>query len=273
MTAGVTDRVEGRPDPRIAARRQRVADDRRYRVRRRVALVLLVVSVVGLAWYVVHTPVVDVDEIVVTGAEDPARRAEVLTAAGIVAGDPLVFVSLGSVERNVAAVPWVDTVVVSRSWNPGRVDIAVTARTAVGAVRDAEQWRLVDSSGRAITDALDPGGLVVISGVSAPPMGQRIESVDQSLVAVAAALTKGLATRVAEVRPGAGGNVELVLRGSEVAGAVVVLGQPGDLGPAEIASKVRSLANVLATVDLSCLATIDLRVSDTAVLTRGESCA
>jgi hypothetical protein len=53
----------------------------------------------------------------------------------------------------------------------------------------------------------------------------------------------------------------------------VVLGQPADLVPAEVATKVRTLANVLATVDLSCLATIDLRVSDTAVLTRGESCA
>jgi hypothetical protein len=173
----------------------------------------------------------------------------------------------------VEQVPWVDTVRVTRSWNPGVVEVSVTNRPAIGAVADGDRWLLIDSSGRTVGTADDPAGLVVVGGVTPAPPGQRLAPVDLPLVGVLAALSEGVATRVAEVRPGAEGTVELVLRGSDVDGAVVVLGQPADLVPAEVATKVRTLANVLATVDLSCLATIDLRVSDTAVLTRGESCA
>jgi len=273
VTTGTAERPDTRPDPRIAERRQRVSADRRFRLRRRIAAALVVASLVGLTWYVANSPVVDVDEVVINGVDDPARRAEVLAASGITLGDPLLFVSLDGTAAAVEQVPWVDTVRVTRSWNPGVVEVSVTNRPAIGAVADGDRWLLIDSSGRTVGTADDPAGLVVVGGVTPAPPGQRLAPVDLPLVGVLAALSEGVATRVAEVRPGSEGTVELVLRGSDVDGAVVVLGQPADLVPAEVATKVRTLANVLATVDLSCLATIDLRVSDTAVLTRGESCA
>jgi cell division septal protein FtsQ len=138
VTTGTAERPDTRPDPRIAERRQRVSADRRFRLRRRIAAALVVASLVGLTWYVANSPVVDVDEVVINGVDDPARRAEVLAASGITLGDPLLFVSLDGTAAAVEQVPWVDTVRVTRSWNPGVVEVSVTNREAIGVVADGE---------------------------------------------------------------------------------------------------------------------------------------
>lgn len=270
MSATVAGATAVATDPRIAERRRQVEGERRRRVRRRVVAALVVASVLGALWGLAHSPLLDVESVVPVGVADPARAEAVVTASGVRPGDPLVFVDAGEVARRVATLPWVEVASVERSWPAGVVEVTVTPRVAVAAVPAPDgRWVLVDRTGQAIAEGPDAAGVPAIGGVGLGAPGERLEPVDQVLVEVAAGLTPGLASRVAEVRPGPGGEAELRLGG----GGVVVLGQPGDLAPEELVVKLRTVRTVLATVDLECVERIDVRVSDTAVLTRNPSCA
>jgi len=256
-------------DPRIAERRRRVEIDRRRQRRRRVLAMLVVVSVVGAVWGIVHSPLLDTESVAVTGVTDAAQAESVVAASGVRRGDALVLVDGGEVVRRVSALPWVASAGVSRSLVGGTLEVAVVPRTPVAAVPTPDgAWLLVDRSGHVVAGTSDPAGLVALTGVSAGPPGERLAPVDQALVEVAGSLSPGLVSRVASVGPGPGGEAELRL----VGGGVVVLGQPGDLAPDEVGVKLRTVRTVLATVDLECVARIDVRVSDTAVLTRNPTC-
>lgn len=270
MSATVAEGAAVATDPRIAERRRQVEGERRRRVRRRLVAVLVVASVLGALWGLAHSPLLDVEAVVPVGVADPARAEAVVAASGVRPGDPLVFVDSGEVARSVAALPWVEGASVARSWPGGTVEVTVTPRVPVAAVPTPDgRWVLVDRTGQAIAESPDAAGVPVVGGVSVGVPGERLEPVDQALVEVAAGLTPGLASRVAEVRPGPGGEAELLLAG----GGSVVLGQPGDLTSEELVVKLRTVRTVLATVDLECVERIDVRVSDTAVVTRNPSCA
>jgi len=261
---------DAEPDPRIAERRRQVEGERRRRLRRRAVGVLVVASLLGAGWALVQSPLLDTEAVVPAGVTDPARAAAVLEASGVRVGDPLAFVDGGEVARRVSALPWVESASVSRSWAGGTVEVRVTAREPVAVISAPDgQWLLVDVTGQVIGTSPNAAGVPVIGGVAAVPPGEQLGPVDQSLVGVAAALTPGLASRVAEVRPGPGGAAELRLAD----GGVVVLGQPGDLVGDDLGVRLRTVRTVLATVDLGCVERIDVRVPDTAVLTRNPSCA
>jgi cell division protein FtsQ len=251
------------PDPRIAARRQAVEAGRRRRVRRRLAALAGFITVAAGAWFVAHSAVFDVDVVEVTGAVNQPT-AEILAAAGVQPGDALVWVDGGDIANAVAALPWVAGVTVERHVRHGRVVVSVTERKPVATVATPDGLLLVDADGWVLAWAPETGGLPVIQDVVAGVPGTRLAPADRSPVAVAAALPPGLASNVADLRPLADGTMELVLRG----GGVVHLGVPDDLP-----IKVRTLQTVLANVDLTCLATVDVAVPDTAVLTREEACA
>lgn len=269
-------------DPRIVERRRRVVADQRRRRRRRALVVLVSLSAVAGLVVAVHSPLLDTSAVLVTGVDDPARIDQVVEATAVRPGDPLLRVDPGGVAEALRAVPWVDEVDVERSFADGTLSVAVTGRTAVAVVatdgradaapesNDGERpaFAVVDGTGRVILETNGPGGLVELDGVAAPALGDRLAPTDQSLSAAAAALTPGLASRVSGVRFGPTGNVELVLTD----GGVVVLGRGAALTPDELEVKARTLQTVLATVDLTCLAGIDVRVSDTAVVTRAEGC-
>jgi len=128
---------------------------------------------------------------------------------------------------------------------------------------------VVDQEGRVLEFAppgaalLHGGDLVVIEGLPTAPAGATLGPEAHAPLAVAAALTPGVRTRVEVVRA-AGDEVELQLRPD----GRVELGTTDDLQ-----EKVQTLQSVLAEVDLSCLAVIDVRVPDTGVLTREPTCA
>ncbi len=257
-------------DPRIVERRRRVEGERRRRVRRRWLAVLAVASVIGALVGLAYSPLLDTEAVLVAGVDDPARAEAVVGATGVGTGDPLVLVDTAGVARQVAALPWVDTASVERSWPGGTVTVTVTSRVPAAALPGPEgRWWLVDVTGQVIAGSPDAAGVPVLGGGGERGLGERLDAVDRALVDVAAALTPGLASRVAEVRPGAGGAAELALAG----GGVVVLGQPADLATEVLEVKLRTLRTVLATVDLNCVERIDVQVSDTAVLTRNPSCA
>jgi cell division septal protein FtsQ len=149
------------------------------------------------------------------------------------------------------------------------VVLTVVERQPAAVVQAGEQSAVVDRTGRVLAvtpPAVD--GLAVVEGVGLVEPGAVLDPRGQDLVRVAASLTPGLRSRVAVVRPaeGADDEIELVLTPD----GVVRFGRAG--AAAEIDEKVRTLATVFAEAQLDCLATVDVRVGDTAVLTRDPTC-
>ena len=187
------------PDPRLAERRRQVEGARRTRVRRRVLAGLAVVTVLAALWGAVQSPLLDVEVVAPLGVTEPVQADAVVAATGVRPGDPLVFVDPGEIARRVERLPWVDTASVRRAWPAGAVEVAVTRRDPAAAVPAADgRWLLVDRTGQAIAESPDAAGVPVLGGVAVGAPGDRLAPVDQVLVEVAAALTPGLATRVAE---------------------------------------------------------------------------
>lgn len=163
-------------DPRI---RQRRAEVRRAQGRRRLRLLLgllgVTVLVVG-GLLLLHSPVLGVGRVTVSG--DPlVGTPALLRAAGIRRHEPLIDVAPARAERRLEALPWVATARVVRHW-PGSLALTVTARHAVGQVpRDGSvrgPVALVDATGRVVADAAAPvGNLPLLLGVGpAVPPGQ-----------------------------------------------------------------------------------------------------
>ena len=87
-------------DPRIRDRRVEVlrAQGRR-RLRWMIGLIALGLVLVA-GWFVIHSPLLDVERIRVTGTQQ-ATAAEIRSAAGVHRGEAILFVDTGAVEHDV----------------------------------------------------------------------------------------------------------------------------------------------------------------------------
>lgn len=111
-----------------ARRRQR-----RMRTARPLLAVAVLTTIVGAAvWAAYASPFLRLTSVTVKGTSR-LSAAEILAAAEVRTGGPLLDVPVGLIRRRVAALPSVARVRVDRDW-PHRLVIAVTERTAVAAV-------------------------------------------------------------------------------------------------------------------------------------------
>lgn len=249
-------------DPRIRARRIEV---RRHEGRRRLSRLVEAALVAGVALAfagALFTPLLDVDEVTVVGTAH-LPQDDVLAAARIELGTPLVSVDLAAAGERVAALPWVAEVALHRGVD-GVIALDVTERAPVASVPTAAGPLAVDLEGRVLGVAQGAGGagLVSLEGVDrVPAPGGYLPPASADALAVAAALGDALPGIVASL---------------EVDGLVAVLAQGGQvhMGDAtRLDAKLRSLSTVLGQVDLTCLAVIDLRLPGSPVLTREEGCS
>lgn len=290
----VADRPRVAVDPRIAQRRRQVSADNRRRWLRRSAVVAAVVVVAAGLVALTRTSLLDVDEIQVHGTVRTTEDA-VVAASGLTVGQPILELDEGAAAAGVAALPWVADVEVDRAWRSGEVVITVTERSAAAVVATPTTWSLLDATGRVLATVDRPpappappageapdeatqaamaahedpaavlpeaAGLPVVVGPEPGPPGTVLAEGAGPLLDVAAHITPGVATRVAAVRA-EGPEVVLDLRPQ----GLVALGPPEELDV-----KLRTVTTVLAEADLTCLAVIDVRVADTAVLTREPGC-
>ena len=250
-------------DPRVQARRIEVM---RVRGRRRLKLLLALMIATALAlgawWTLLHSPWFDVDALTVQGVErtDPA---EVIAAADIAVGEPLLNIETSAAERAIAALPWIATVDAATDLG-GDVSFVVTERVPVAAVPGADGWLVVDADGRVLEHrAAVPTDVTVVEGRAwnAEPGGWIGEGALPALD-VAALLPANLRSTVASVRSD-GGGLHLVLFG----GGVVELGDATELD-----QKFLSTLTLLMRVDLDCLDRIDVRAPRVPVLTRLDGC-
>ncbi len=164
-------------EPRLRQRRIELRQAARRNRRRIVISVLIVALLAGLGAGALYSPLLEIRHVRVLGAGH-LSRGDVIEASGIKAGDRLIDLDSGAVERRVGQLPWVRTVTVTRNW-PDGVTIDLFERAAVARVATASGVDLVISTGRRIAG---------LAGVF-----------DQGLPMVT--LPKGIAIRIGTVLP------------------------------------------------------------------------
>ncbi|MFZ4434221.1 MAG: cell division protein FtsQ/DivIB, partial [Microthrixaceae bacterium] len=234
--------------------------------------------VAGAAAAVVYAPATAVDTlgVEVAGSDEVAAAelaAEVELVAGVAPGDPWLLVDPAAVRRRVEALPTVGSVGVRRTW-PDAVTIQVAPRRTValldldGAVAEIAPGgrvaRLLEAGeppsalvGTITVDpSLLPGGLPAVGSALADPVRRAVLVVEQLPVDLRAVLADG--------RLAGDASLEFVLRD----GGRVRMGELDDL-PA----KVHSARSVLTgSVDVACLAVLDVRRPDRPTITRRSDC-
>ncbi len=192
---------------RLQGRRR---DSRRRQGIRWAVAVLVLALLVGVGWVFGFSPVFATRTVAVSGVEE-LSKADVLAAAAVVPGTPLVRMDTGQVAERVAGLPPVAEVTVTRRW-PATIQIAVTERRARLAIAAGGGYLLADGTGvvfRAV--AVAPSGLVV---VDADPSDQQV-LVDVGTVF--SALSPQAAARVSRLAAPSRDGIELRLRdGSRV---------------------------------------------------------
>lgn len=195
-------RPRGRPreHPRSPTRR-------RVLVRRAVAasvFAAVVVIVIAVLW----SPILGVRSVAVTGTRN-LTRDQVVSAAAVQPGTPMLRLDAGAIEARVRRLPRVFEVQVFRDW-PSTVRIDVTERDPVGYLAKSDGVHLVDITGAdyAVV-ATPPAGLPKVLLPSVSPADQRT----QAVVGVLAALPAQLKSLVLTVDAPTPGSVTLGLSG------------------------------------------------------------
>jgi len=137
-------------------------------------IALGVVLVAG--WFVIHSPLLDVERIRVTGTQQ-ATATEVRRAAGVDRGAAILFVDTGAVTHDVERVPWIDKARVERNLG-GELAIHVTERRPAAWIRRApDRVAIVDVRGRVLADAVEaPAELPEIIGLrTVPSAGRKVD--------------------------------------------------------------------------------------------------
>lgn len=255
-------------DPRL---RQRYIDVRRDAGRRRLKrlLVLITVALVALVTVIVlRSPILDVDEIEVRGAvmTDAATVRDLL---GIDAGDPLLLADLAAASAAVESLPWVEEAQVSRDL-PGGIVVRVVEREPVAIVSAGGRAVLVDRTGVVLADAPPssfPPYVYVIAGDVPPEPGAAFAPELETAIVVAERLRTNPSGAVVAVHPTP--SLRLQLAG----GGTVEFGDAGSLDAEALDARIEAFRTVHAGVDLSCVASIDLRIPTHPVLTRTPGCS
>ena len=163
------------------------------RWRRRLLAVTIVVVVVGLLGFVVYaTPLIAVRQVTVAG-NAAVTTQQILDAARIETGTPLVRLDLGAAQDRVAAVPQIAHATVTRSLG-GAVRITVAERTPVFALQvGPTSYQLVDKEAK-IYLAVEhvPAGLLPVTMPS--PTTRLLTDAGTVVTALPAPLTARVAT-------------------------------------------------------------------------------
>ena len=228
----VFDRPTGRPkQPR--ARRLRIRSRRWLAV-----LVLLSASVIagGIAWALLGSGLFAVRSVVVTGTR-LVPQSEVLAAADIKPGTPLIRVNTARIAARILTIRQVQSVRVATSW-PDRVVIAVQERTPALAVVVPSGFDLIDAYGVVVQLVQARPPILPLYTSSAPGSSLRGDPDVAAAAAVLGELPAALRPMVTTVTAPGPDQVTLQLR----SGVTVVWG-----GPDDAAAKAKELTILMQT--------------------------
>ena len=171
-----------------------------------VFLIPVIVVVIGFfVWAVWFSSIFAVDQVRAVNANDTElteqQVIEVRSKAAINTGDPIALVDADTAAREVATLPWIQSVEVRRGW-PNEIVIAVEMRVPVAKVSVGEIDLAVDSLGVTF-ESVETQGL------------PRIDAEGDALVAaveVLVALPENLSSKVLRISADSRDNVELELK-------------------------------------------------------------
>jgi cell division protein FtsQ len=171
-----------------------------------------VVIVTGAAWALLGNRLLVVRSVAVTGTHLVAP-AQVIAAADVPVGSPLLSVDTGAVARRVEAIRDVASATVTRDW-AGHLVITVTERVPVMAVKMASGgYDQVDASGVIVSWAKSRPAALPLLVTTAAGGALRGSPAVTAAAGVLAELQPWLAKQVAAVKPGpvAGGPDQVTL--------------------------------------------------------------
>jgi len=207
---------------------------------RRWLAVLVLLSAAGLAggvtWALLGSGLFAVRSVVVTGTR-LVPESEVLSAADIRPGTPLIRVDTAQIAARVLTITQIQGVEVSTSW-PDRVVIAVRERTPALAVVAPDGFDLIDAYGVVVQLAQARPATLPIYTTSGPVSSLRGDPDVSAAAAVLGELPAWLRPAVTSVAAPGPDQVTLQLRN----GVTVVWG-----GPGAAAAKTKELAILMAT--------------------------
>jgi cell division protein FtsQ len=172
---------------------------------------LVVLGVLVVAYLVMFTSLLGVRSVEVTGIREIPRE-DVLDAADIQNGTPMVRLDADEAAARVAKLPRVFEVRVERSW-PSTVEIIITERTPVAVLRAGGKLHLIDATGLdyAVAGAA-PAGLPTLVMPNVGPDNPAT----MSAVTVLGAIPKQLEDQVTTVTANTPGDVRLTLSDGRV---------------------------------------------------------
>lgn len=189
--------------------------------------------VAAVTWALIGSRVLVVRSVTVTGLHR-VSRSQVIAAARIPHGVPLIRVDTAAAGRRVGAITQVASARVSRSW-PDGIGIAVTERVPALAVRGRHGYQLIDPAGVTVTSAVRRPPGIALFIPSGPVRGNPAVA---AAAAVVRQLPSPLAQRLTSVTAPAAGDVTLHF----TPGITVFWGSAG-----QSASKERTLAVLMRT--------------------------
>jgi cell division protein FtsQ len=248
---------------RIAVRRH--AGRRRLK---RATAALAVVALAVAAYAATQTPLLDVDRVTVEGAVETSAD-EVLAAARVGHGDPMIGVDAARASDRIERLAWVDRARVVRHW-PGTVEIDVTERSPVAVVDvPGTRFALVDADARVleVSSAPSDGPAPATADGLAELTGLRGDIVEGERLGGSAGDALEVLVAVQDRLPGTVVGVSTDLDATLADGGEIRFGDTEQLD-----NKIVAAETVLADVDLACLAVLDVRVPGSPALTRHERC-
>jgi cell division protein FtsQ len=141
-------------DPRLAERRQQVAEDHAKRNVRRTLRFLALVGFGGLVVWFTLSPYLSVATVVIEGARE-SDTAGILAAHSVEPGTPMILLRIGQVTEALEADPWVVAATVSLRW-PDEVTVEVVERTPRAWVETSGGWTRRAEDGVAVPSPSSP---------------------------------------------------------------------------------------------------------------------
>ncbi len=251
-------------DPRIQERRIEIIRAKGKR-RLRVLLMVVLIALLSVAGVLLSkSSLLDVDEVVVVGADSELEKL-IVVVANIPKSKPILEIDTQAISTRIKEIPSVKDAKVSRSFG-GKVTVSVTLRKPSVLLSNLGHWFLIDLEGRVLEQVSElPPNLeypIVEGNFKDLRIGEWVP--DQALFAIelAANLPPVLLADISYVSSDDG--IELILFGE---GKIL-------FGDAEaLESKILAASTILEQVDLTELIHIDVRTPDKPVLCRSSECS
>lgn len=151
-------------DRKIAQRRHGVTEQRAATRLRIVIALAALVAVMAAAFWIVRSPLLSIDRVVVSGDNHSNPRL-VIDRLGVAEGTPTISVDAPALESALLADPWIAEATVVVTW-PGSVNVEVTEHQPIALVQVANGFAHVTPTGNVVQLLDDPTGWPVIMTVN-----------------------------------------------------------------------------------------------------------